>query len=503
MPTKSRSRLRSGTRPGTSTFSRLYSLRLGRDGLPHFRAPPSQNPPSTAETIISAIAPLSTPPQKAGAGIRTSLRDSRLPPRRATHPPSIREAYEVTPFAFAQGPDVLSDAEADKTMNSISPPLHVQMQLQLHAKRRETYPIECAPEAAIKPAVWAAAPADVKCKFDLDAKPTLIFPMTDTTKGHPIGQRRAFFVTNKTSKSSLRSSGVPVPLVNPTEEVQKRSNDSDADYVNANNRKWRKSALARIPDEDTIDGSYSSRATESQALPPTPAPTPESKKLGKRVFFTTNPSSVSSSSISSRSLSQARRYIKWKRRRDSVPVTKSADVRPSTPRPSEGARPTSVNDIRRIPASQHVATPAPCLLDETPISLHIVTPMSPNNKPLDLTASAGVPSTESAALSDERAADFDIDSSIGKQHIPNVSQAFGTQPRTTPGWNHQSKTIFYATNPSTLSEPSVVSAEMDRPAHTDGQEYPREAREDVLLSPLSDMSSIPRPRLDKGKGRAF
>ena len=133
---------RSSTRPGTSTFSRLYSLRI-RDGRPHFRAPPSYNPPSTVETTCSAVDAVSTPacPPIAKVLSRSLHHIPSPPPRRATHPPSIREAYEVTPFVFTQQESVQKDVDV-QDMNHVSPPLHVQTQLELHAKRRGSYPME-------------------------------------------------------------------------------------------------------------------------------------------------------------------------------------------------------------------------------------------------------------------------------------------------------------------------------------------------------------------------
>ena len=61
--------------------------------------------------------------------------------------------------------------------------------------------------------------------------------------------------------------------------------------------------------------------------------------------------------------------------------------------------------------------------------------------------------------------------------------------------------MFYVTNPLTISEPSIISAEVE--VSSEGQEEVKAVREEVLLSTLSDISSIPRPRLDKGKAKAL
>ena len=305
------------------------------------------------------------------------------------------------------------------------------------------------------------------------------------------------------------------------------------------------------------------------------------KKKGMRVFFTTNPSSISSSSISSRSLSQAKEYIKRKRRRQRdeevlaptagslvskhmnggiiQPSKPPLDVPPSEPAPAPTmesgnkyahaqvhvrGQTTRSHVADHHPSSTHLATiverhapaPTPGVMYVDPVRLHKVTPRSPTNTPIDLNASTGgVPSSVSAGLSDERAADFDIESSVGHLHRPQMVQsrnlgltlagataanakvAFrGVRPlpqpiRKLPKPLAGNKRVFYATNPSTISEPSVLSsAEVDVEVSAEGLEeepdhghgHGHEQPED-LVSPVSNASSIPRPRLDKGKARAF
>ena len=135
----------------------------------------------------------------------------------------------------------------------------------------------------------------------LPAVPKLTVKLDDEHRP-TVGRRRAFFVVNQSSKSSLRSSGVPVPSSHqPPETNSAKPQDADAEYVVNSSRKWEKSrALPRIDDEDVPDNSRPNVDLEAQE-PPKPA----AKKSGMRVFFTVNPSPISSSSISSRSLSQA------------------------------------------------------------------------------------------------------------------------------------------------------------------------------------------------------
>ena len=246
---------RSSTRPGTSTFSRLYSLRI-RDGRPHFRAPPSYNPPSTVETTCSAVDAVSTPacPPIAKVLSRSSNRTSSPLPTRATHLPSIREAYEVTPFVFTQQDGVQKDVDV-QDMSSVSPPLHVQTQLELHAKRRGSYPMEKVmdePPFEVPTALPAVPKRTVK--LDDEPRPT-------------VGQRRAFFVVNQSSKSSLRSSGVPVPSSHqPPQMNSEKPQDADAEYVVNSSRKWEKSrSLSRTDDEDVPDNSRPNVDLEAQA----------------------------------------------------------------------------------------------------------------------------------------------------------------------------------------------------------------------------------------------
>ena len=201
-------------------------------------------------------------------------------------------------------------------------------------------------------------------------------------------------------------------------------------------------------------------------------------------------------------MSQAQKYIKRKRRRQdesavagpSASVTEERSSTPPSKQYTQVADPPN-NTVRNAPV------PTRGVIIDVPVSLHVATPRSPNNTLLDLNDSTGgIPSTVSAGLSDS---DFDIDSSAEHPARRSLSPpASGARLRPMPGrQNRLSKTVFCATNPSTISEPSIISAEVE--VSSEGQEEVKAVREEVLLSPLSDISSTPRPRLDKGKAKAL